>query len=291
MRARCVGVVFFIFTVSNNGGCLTALGDPPLFLGFLRGVPFAWPISHLVPEWAVALGLVLATYFVLDRRMAKGDPPPPETAGERFGVDGWRNAFILLGVVGVVVGQGLLRWPFGVQEGAMAALALISLKVTPAEVRRANKFTFGPILEVAILFSGIFTTMVPALVILAAKGDDLGLTQPWHYFWATGTLSSFLDNAPTYLTLGTTAAAQVGIVGNQAIGELAVRSPALLAAVSCGAVFMGANTYIGNGPNFMVRAIAVEGGVDMPSFFGYMKYTGMILVPVFVVLTLLFFTG
>jgi len=293
MRSRAIGVVFFIFCVSNIGGCLTPLGDPPLFLGFLRGVPFQWPFLHLVPEWATAVAIVLVIYLVVDRRLAVSDPAkPPGGGGGRFGVDGLRNGLVLLGVIGVVLGQGLRGWPFGVQEGAMAALAVLSLLVTPKPVREANRFTFGPILEVAILFSGIFTTMVPALAILDARGGELGLTEPWHYFWATGMLSSFLDNAPTYLTLGTTAAASLGLSGDGAIGILAhggVAAQALLSAVSCGAVFMGANTYIGNGPNFMVRAIAVENGVAMPSFFGYMKYSGMILIPVFALLTFLFF--
>jgi len=287
MRARSVGVIFFIFSVSNIGGCLTPLGDPPLFLGFLRGVEFQWPFLNLIPDWSVTLALVLLIYYAWDRRLHRGDPPaPPEAEPVRLGVDGARNGLLLLGVVGLVLGKGLFGWPFGVQEAGMAAVAVVSMRITPREVRAANRFTFGPILEVAILFSGIFTTMVPALAILDAKGSEMGLTEPWHFFWATGLLSSFLDNAPTYLTMATTAVSQTHAT---AIGELSEHAPHLLAGISCGAVFMGANTYIGNGPNFMVRAIAVENGVAMPSFFGYMRYSGAILLPLFVLLSFLFF--
>jgi Na+/H+ antiporter NhaD/arsenite permease-like protein len=293
MRARSLGVVFFIFSVSNIGGCLTPLGDPPLFLGFLRGVPFEWTLLNLIPEWATALAILLAVYYALERRLARGEPPPPnpgEGGGERLGLEGGVNLLVLVGIVGAVVGKGIYkeRWPWGVQEALMIAMGLVSLKVTPKPVRQANRFTFGPILEVAILFSGIFTTMVPALAILDAKGDELGLSKPWHFFWATGLLSSFLDNAPTYLTMCTTAVAQTHATK---IGELVLHADAarLLAAISCGAVFMGANTYIGNGPNFMVRAIAVENGVVMPSFFGYMRYSATFLFPIFALLTVLFF--
>ncbi|MGQ0612541.1 MAG: sodium:proton antiporter [Planctomycetaceae bacterium] len=288
MRSRSIGVIFFIFSVSNIGGCLTPLGDPPLFLGFLRGVEFQWPFLNLIPDWSVALSVVFTVYFLWDRRLLRSDPaaPPPQAAPEGFGLDGARNAFILLGVIAMVLGKGIYKWPFGVQEAGMGILALLSLKVTPKAVRTANRFTFGPMLEVAILFSGIFTTMVPALAILDVKGSEMGLEAPWHFFWATGLLSSFLDNAPTYLTMATTAVSQTHAT---AIGELSERAPHLLAAISCGAVFMGANTYIGNGPNFMVRAIAVENGVAMPSFFGYMRYSALILLPIFVLLSFLFF--
>ncbi|MGH7163151.1 MAG: sodium:proton antiporter [Planctomycetota bacterium] len=290
MAARVVGVVFFTFLVSNIGGCLTPLGDPPLFLGFLRGVPFAWTFG-LYRQWLVALLAVAAVYYLLDRGLALREPPAPaREAPAPFGVEGWRNALLLLAIVGVVVGQGRFHWPFGVQEGSMAAVAAVSLRATPRALRERNRFTFGPIVEVAVLFSGIFATMVPALAILDARGAEMGIERPWQYFWATGALSSFLDNAPTYLTFATTASAQ-SHVDPARLGELAAHFPHLLAAISCGAVFMGANTYIGNGPNFMVKAIAEENGVAMPSFFGYMKYSVGILVPVFVVVTLLFFRG
>ncbi len=289
MPSRMIGVVFFIFLVSNIGGCLTPLGDPPLFLGFLKGVPFQWTLTHLWREWVIAFVLLLSIFYLWDsalRRKYKTTLAPQE--GERlpFRIEGRRNVLLLLAIVGAVLGKGLLHWPFGVQEGIMAAVVVLSMATTPRAVRTKNRFTFGPIVEVAILFSGIFTVMVPALAILEAKGGEMGLSQPWHYFWATGSLSAFLDNAPTYLVFAQTGAAQVGAAS---IRDLVTEGPGLLAAVSIGAVFMGAMSYIGNGPNFMVKAIAEEGGIVMPSFFGYMKYSCLILLPLFALVTLLCF--
>jgi Na+/H+ antiporter NhaD/arsenite permease-like protein len=179
------------------------------------------------------------------------------------------------------------------QQGAMAAIAILSYFVTPVVIREKNRFTFAPIIEVAVLFAGIFITMIPALQILNANGHKLGIDQPWEYFWAAGTLSSFLDNAPTYLTFAATACGleDIKLEGNYLYRflELGKEANMLLAAISCGAVFMGANTYIGNGPNFMVKAIAEENGVKMPSFFGYMVYSGCILIPIFIVVTFAYF--
>jgi len=305
MKSRVLTVVFFIFTVSNIGGCLTPLGDPPLFLGFLKGVPFEWTLK-LWPEWLFMNVVLLVLFGVWDRMNFRKDgavPPPEEDAHQGFGMEGKRNILLLAGVMGAVLCKGIFKWPFGVQEGIMAAIAVVSMVVTPREVRRKNKYTWGPILEVAILFSGIFTVMVAPLEILRFKGSELGVTEPWHYFWATGTLSSFLDNAPTYLVFGQTALSSVGqtlvdagmsaeavqaLMDNQRFLLIAEKAPTVLAAISVGAVFMGANTYIGNGPNFMVKAIAEENGVAMPSFFGYMRYSLLILVPLFVLVTLVF---
>jgi Na+/H+ antiporter NhaD/arsenite permease-like protein len=274
-------VVFFIFVASNIGGCLTPLGDPPLFLGYLLGVPFTWTL-RLAPHWLLANGLVLAVYYVWDRRAyAREDAAAiarDETAVRPIGVAGQRNLALLLAVVASVA---FLRAPY--RELAMLAVSALSLAVTPREVREANRFTFHAIAEVAAVFAGLFLTMLPALEVLHAHGRDLGLTEPWHFFWAAGLLSSFLDNAPTYLTF-------VAIA--QSLGlppEVAGMSHRVLAAISAGAVFMGANTYIGNGPNFMVRSIAQERGIKMPSFFGYMGYSGAVLIPVFVIVTLVFF--
>jgi len=276
-------VVFFIFVVSNIGGCLTPLGDPPLFLGYLLGVPFAWTL-RLAPHWLLANGLVLAVYYVWDRRAyAREDAAAiarDEAAVRPIRVAGQRNVALLLAVVASVA---FLHAPY--RELAMLAVSALSLSpaFTPRGVREANRFTFHALAEVAALFAGIFLTMLPALDVLHARGRDLGLTEPWHFFWAAGLLSSFLDNAPTYLTF-------VAIA--QSLGlppEVAGMSHRVLAAVSAGAVFMGANTYIGNGPNFMVRSIAQERGVAMPSFLGYMAYSGAVLIPVFVVVTLVFF--
>ncbi|MHC4339155.1 MAG: sodium:proton antiporter, partial [Planctomycetota bacterium] len=288
MFSRVLTLVFFIFMVSNIGGCLTPLGDPPLFLGFLKGVEFQWTL-RLWKEWAFALAVLLTVFYVWDRYLFSREPPPPpspeDEVPEDNGIHGKRNIWLLAAVMGAVLAKGIFDWPFGPQEILLGAVAVVSMWVTPKEVRKKNHFTFGPILEVAILFSGIFTVMVPVLAILRAKGGELGLTEPWHYFWITGTLSSFLDNAPTYLVFAQTAASQVGV---DRVGDLMDAGPTFLAAVSVGAVFMGANTYIGNGPNFMVKAIAEENGIRMPSFFGFMKYSLLILLPLFVIVTLIF---
>lgn len=274
-------VVFFIFIVSNTGGCLTPLGDPPLFLGYLRGVPFTWTL-RLLPHWAFVNGLLLAVYYAWDRRAHAREPGAAivrdRSAAQPLRIGGKRNLALLLVLVAAVAA---LSSPY--REIVMLGIAVVSLAVTPKAVHQANQFTFHPIAEVAALFAGIFVTMLPALDILHARGASLGLTTPRQFFWATGLLSSFLDNAPTYLTF--LAVAQSLGLPNQVVGV----THEILAAISAGAVFMGANTYIGNGPNFMVRAIAEERGVRMPTFGGYMLYSGAVLIPCFVVVTLVFF--
>ena len=299
-------VVFFIFVVSNCGGLLTPLGDPPLFLGFLKGVPFTWTLT-LWKQWALvnAVLLVISYFidgFVFDREELerKGSLLEEVLHHAPFRVEGAHNLLLLLGVVLTIVAKGggwfseSGHWSFGVQEGLMLVLTLASWFGTDRAIHKANRFQFAPIIEVAILFLGIFVTMVAPLAILNARGAELGISQPWQYFWATGTLSSFLDNAPTYLTMGATAAGQLGasVEHPHYLAELLERGPlavTILQAISCGAVMMGANTYIGNGPNFMVKAIAESSGVKMPSFFGYMGWSLLVLVPVFVGVTLLFF--
>jgi Na+/H+ antiporter NhaD/arsenite permease-like protein len=274
-------VVFFIFVVANIGGCLTPLGDPPLFLGYLLGVPFTWTL-RLAPHWLLANALVLAIYYVWDRRAhAREDAAAialDETAVRPIRVTGKRNVVFLLAVVASVA---WLHAPY--REAAMLAVSALSLALTSRAVREANRFTFHAISEVAALFAGIFLTMIPALGVLHARGRDLGLVEPWQFFWSAGLLSSFLDNAPTYLTF--LAIAQSLGLPPEVVGV----SHRVLAAISTGAVFMGANTYIGNGPNFMVRAIAEERGIKMPSFGRYMFYSGAVLIPVFLVITLVFF--
>ncbi|MBI4576494.1 MAG: sodium:proton antiporter [Planctomycetes bacterium] len=321
-RSMAHVIVFFIFIVANIGGCLTPLGDPPLFLGFLRGVPFTWTFQ-LVPEWVAMLAIVLAIFyawdaFLLRREGAAGASPAPAAAGaagpERMGLEGAVNGLFLAGVLGANLAIGILSSQLGADgqpvypflfhyqteciAAAMVALAAVSLACTPAGVREKNKFTYAPIIEVAVLFIGIFLTMIPALLILNAGRTPVPITEPWHYFWATGILSSFLDNAPTYLTYASTACGFVGADANNLrtllevpATEARASGAALLAAISCGAVFMGANTYIGNGPNFMVKAIAEESGIRMPSFFGYMVYSGLILLPSFALVTVIFFRG
>jgi Na+/H+ antiporter NhaD/arsenite permease-like protein len=302
-------VVFFIFVVSNCGGLLTPLGDPPLFLGFLKGVPFLWTLERLWPQWLLVNLALLAIFnvydqIVLDReeRQRPGSQLEEVMKHEPLRIAGLFNFAFLAGVVAAIYCSGHFEWPFGVQEGIMLALAVASYFTTPAANHDGNKFTFGPIIEVAVLFIGIFITMAPALQILNAWGQDLrpdlgpfAMTHPWQFFWASGALSSFLDNAPTYLTFAATAAGIEQIDVEVAkylkifLDSGGAKAAALLAAISCGSVFMGANTYIGNGPNFMVKAIAEENGVKMPSFFGYMVYSGLILLPLFLVVTLVFF--
>ncbi len=294
--------VFFIFTVSNTGGLLTPLGDPPLFLGFLKGVDFFWTMN-LWKEWLVVNGLVLAVFYIWDtlafRREAPEDLKADRERIHRFRVAGLKTnapllVIVILAVlfqsaqVGRIVGNALglgdltLARPWG--ECVMLLAACLSLAFSPKHLHKENRFAWGPIVEVAVLFAGIFVTMAPALALLKEHGPKLGITEPWQYFWLTGGLSSFLDNAPTYVTFGTLAA------GGDDFSALAANKSSILAAISCGAVFMGANSYIGNGPNFMVKSIAEEAGYPMPSFFGYMvRYALPVLGPILLVVTWVFF--
>ena len=287
-------VIFFIFVVANIGGGLTPIGDPPLFLGYLRGVPFFWTVRAMGLLWAVTCALVIGVFYLVDRRAVAletvaetdDDParvPAPNAPGSGearipLSIEGMINLPLLMVVIGAVF---FLPPPW--REVAMVAAAVVSAWKTPAKVREENEFTWYPIEEVAILFAGIFATMIPALLILKARGAELGVVSPAHFFWATGALSSFLDNAPTYLTFFSLAQ---GIGGTHTVAGV---SAPLLQAISAGAVFMGANSYIGNAPNFMVKAIAEEAGVRMPSFFGYMAWSCGILLPIFFLLTLIFF--
>jgi len=294
-------VLFFIFVVSNLVGLLTPLGDPPLFLGFLKKVPFGWTL-RLWPQWLVTNSIVLTIFLIWDRRAFRHDPPVTEDGASKK----WREPIRLVGLVNlgllaaVLVVVVLQSADVGSTLGArlrlgdvtlpplaasflLLGITVVSLLVTPRGLRQENTFTWGPVLEVAVLFAGLFVTMVPTLALLELHGASFGLTKPWHYFWLTGLLSSILDNAPTYLAFGAVAS------GADTFLTLAQHNPRLLEAISCGAVFMGANTYIGNGPNFMVKAIADEAGVAAPSFFGYTAYAAAILLPTFVIVTLLFF--
>jgi len=273
-------VVFFIFLVSNIGGMLTPLGDPPLFLGYLAGVPFTWTLRLWRP-WLTMTLVLLATYFVWDtirhRRESRAALRRDHTRIEPLRIHGGLNGLWLAGVVAAVA---LLHAP--VREVAIVGLAAISLGQTPREIRRANQFTAYPMVEVAALFFGIFLTMIPALELLHLRGAELGVREPWQFFWVAGGLSSFLDNAPTYLTF-LALAQSLGLAGD------VVGVPhSILAAISLGSVAMGANTYIGNAPNFMVKAIAEAAGVRMPTFLGYMVYSGAVLLPLFGLVTLLF---
>ncbi|MFB0520176.1 MAG: sodium:proton antiporter [Desulfatiglandales bacterium] len=311
-KNRAFMVVFFIFLVANIGGALTPVGDPPLFLGFLHGVPFFWTF-HILPHMLVAALILLAIYFVVDsyyyrrevhsNQMDEGDKKP-------LSLVGGYNFIFLAGVIGSVIWSGLVNWgevnTFGVvrsiqewaRDGFITLMGILSLVFTASQIREDNEFTWFPIKEVAYLFAGIFITMTPCLLLLlagskGALGFIIGtVKEPFHYFWITGVLSSFLDNAPTYLTFFTSALGNFypGTPESIAVSRLISENPTYLMAVSAGAVFFGANTYIGNAPNFMVRSIAEEAGTPMPSFFGYMlKYSIVFLVPVFIIVTIIFF--
>jgi Na+/H+ antiporter NhaD/arsenite permease-like protein len=274
-------VIFFIFIVSNVGGMLTPLGDPPLLLGHLAGVPFAWTL-RLWPQWGLMLVVLLAGFFVFDSVQFSREPLAAirrdRALMEPLRVRGGLNAIWLMGVVLAVA---FLPAPW--REFVIMALTAASLMLTPRRIRRDSGFSAGPMVEVGVLFAGIFLTMIPALDLLRLRGGELGIRAPWQFFWASGALSSFLDNAPTYLTF-------LALAQGLRLPADVVGVPAgILAAISVGSVAMGANTYIGNAPNFMVKAIAEEAGVKMPSFFGYMLYSGAILLPLFVVVTFAFF--
>ena len=311
-KNRSFMVVFFIFLVANIGGSLTPLGDPPLFLGFLHGVPFAWTFK-LLPTMLTVVAIVLSVYFLLDLHMygkESAAAPIEDDVKEPLRLDGALNFVFLAGIVAAVLMSGLLDWGsidiFGVRrtvadlvrDGVLIVMGCLSLFATAAPVREDNEFTWAPILEVAYLFAGIFASMVPCLLILKAGSAGAAdfiiaaVTKPAHFFWASGILSSFLDNAPTYLTFFSTALGRFypGVEESMAVPQLLAENAVYLKAIACGSVFMGANTYIGNAPNFMVRSIAEEAGTPMPSFFGYMfKYSIPVLCTTFGLVTLIFF--
>ena len=307
-RYRVHVIVFFIFLVANIGGSLTPLGDPPLFLGFLKGVDFFWPTRMLFFPMLMTAGILLVIFYVLDQALWRREGAPLEAAVDepRFLIEGRINLLLLAGVVLAVLMSGV--WRPGVpslrlhgvavelqnlsRDVLLLAIAYASWQLTPRATREANDFTWFPIIEVAKLFAAIFVTIIPAIAILrsgtaGALAPVVGAVtrdgQPVEamYFWATGLLSSFLDNAPTYLVFFNTAGGDAATLSGPMAGTLL--------AISAGAVFMGANTYIGNAPNFMVRAIAEERGVPMPSFFGYMGWSMVILLPLFGLVTWVFF--
>ena len=303
-------VVFFIFLVSNIGGCLTPVGDPPLLMGFMRNVPFFWSL-RLIPIMVLNVVILLVIFYILDSRAYRKDlaegivPEVAKGEKEAIRVVGAHNIIFLAAIVVAVILSGILPSTkvfggeihiFGEVKLTYAAIievviilaaAFLSFKTTNKSVREDNHFSWGAIQEVAVLFIGIFITMIPALLILKAKGAELGLTEPWQMFWVTGAMSSFLDNTPTYLVFLTTAGTLGATAGLQT--SVGIVPQIMLEAISCGAVFMGANTYIGNAPNFMVKSIAEENGIRMPSFFGYMTWSLRFLIPVFIIDMLIFF--
>jgi Na+/H+ antiporter NhaD/arsenite permease-like protein len=302
--------VFFIFIVSNAGGSLTPLGDPPLFLGFLKGVDFFWTVRYIFPETLFMVGSLLAIFYVMDsfyyhkREELQNFDPTPDSKG--IGFDGKANFILLFCVMALVLMSG--TWKpgvnfnvFGTEVGlagivrdfGLIAITLISLKITASSVHEANQFSWAPMAEVAKLFAGIFLTIIPVIAMLKAGMDGPfsaivasvtrpdGSPSPLAYFWATGALSSFLDNAPTYLVF-------FNLAGGDA-QTLMTTHATTLAAISAGAVFMGANSYIGNAPNLMVKAVVEDRGVKMPSFFGYIAWAVCILIPLFVVMGWIWF--
>jgi len=314
-------VCFFIFLVANIGGSLTPLGDPPLFLGFLHQVPFFWVTKAILPHMLFTTAILLTIFFILDSYYFLREKQPEiiveldKEKKVKFKLEGAYNIILLAGVVGMVVTSGCwdagicdirgmeFQWQNLARDAVIVVLGLLSLWITPHHLRKANDFSWGPILEVAKLFAGIFVTIIPVLAILKAglDGPWAGLIalikEPLHYYWISGALSSFLDNAPTYLTFFNLALGQLGLTEEMIPAALAANTAtanpvfiSFLKAISVGAVFMGANTYIGNAPNFMVHSIAKEFGVKMPSFFGYMfKYSIPILIPLFIVVGFVFF--
>ncbi|MDO4850996.1 MAG: sodium:proton antiporter [Actinomycetota bacterium] len=316
-------VVFFIFLVANIGGCLTPLGDPPLFLGYLRGIPFFWTIAHIWPLLLVNTVILLAAFVLVDRHYIKKEGKAgkealelADSADERtpIRIEGAHNFIFLALIIVAVILNGLIPQmdacvnpatgktygfdiegvhvgiDYFVQIGIILIAMVLSLVTTGKDLRKRNNFEWEPIAEVAKLFIGIFITMIPALALLRTYGGSIGIDSPLKFFWSTGMLSSFLDNSPTYVVFLTAAGALgshgAATVVATTVGE--VGAPVLLA-ISAGAVFMGANTYIGNAPNFMVKNIAERSGVKMPSFFGYMGWSFAILIPVFIIDTLIFF--
>jgi Na+/H+ antiporter NhaD/arsenite permease-like protein len=302
-------IVFFIFIVSNAGGSLTPLGDPPLFLGFLQGVDFFWTVRTLLPETLFLIGSLLLIFWLIDSWFYKREgvlpvDPTPDTS--RIGFDGGFNFVLLLAIMGLVLMSGFWKsevvfdiagtavgLPGMVRDIGLVVVTLLSLRLTPAKVHADNDFSWAPMQEVAKLFAGIFVTIIPVIAMLKAgtSGPFSAVVQavtlpngqpdPFMYFWATGLLSSFLDNAPTYLVFFNTAG------GNAQ--ELMTTLAPTLAAISAGAVFMGANSYIGNAPNLMVKAIAEDRGIRMPSFFGFMAWSSVVLLPLFILMSLIWF--
>lgn len=280
-------IVFFIFIVSNVGGALTPIGDPPLFLGFLKGVPFFWVMDKVFFKWLTALSILLIIFYIADYINFKKAPAEIEEiekkAKEKIRIKGSYNFIFLAAVIGSV----FITKPLFLREGIMLLAAFLSYKLTNKEIHKRNQFNFFPIKEVAWLFIGIFVTMTPALELLRVHSSQLGITSPTQYYWFTGILSGFLDNAPTYLTFLTASMGIYGLDINniQNVLQFISEHEQHVVAISISAVFFGAMTYIGNGPNFMVKSIADHQDVETPSFFGFLiKFSIPILIPLYILI-------
>lgn len=285
-------IVFFIFIVSNIGGCLTPIGDPPLFLGYLKGVPFWWVLEHCWEAWLIGLFVLIGIFYFLDRRNFLSAPRhirEGATEHETWKFGGLHNiAFLILILVAIFI-----QHPVGLREALMVIAAVGSYFTTSKKVHESNRFNFEPLRELVWLFAGIFSTMIPALDLLEKHGSKLGLHTEMHFFWGTGLLSGVLDNAPTYLAFLASAFGLEGLnFNNKAdMHTFIAQHGHYLIAISIGAVFFGAMTYIGNGPNFMVKSIAQSEKIRTPSFFGYIfKYAIPFLIPLFIIVSILFFS-
>lgn len=302
-RIKPYHIIFFIFIVSNIGGGLTPIGDPPLFLGFLKGIEFFWVIQHVWYIWLLTIGIVLVMFFLIDySNYKKANPDEREYTG-KIELKGKKNfIYLLVIIISVFIDPAVMSWvpslhplPFGIREIIMFSVAFISYKKADKEALKGNEFNFEPIREVAFLFVGIFATMIPALQLVAYETHKYGekLTADIFY-WGTGILSSILDNAPTYLNFLSAAMGKFGlnIENFEHVKIFETQDPIYLMAISVAAVFFGAMTYIGNGPNFMVKSISESSGIKLPTFFGYVvKYSFPILIPVFTLVWYLFFYG
>ncbi|MCZ7612482.1 MAG: sodium:proton antiporter [Ignavibacteriaceae bacterium] len=301
-RIKPYHIIFFIFTVSNIGGALTPIGDPPLFLGFLKGVEFFWVIENVWYIWLPTILIVMAIFFIIDSRNISANEKEQTYSG-KIEFQGIKNVLLLLIIlISVFIDPAVISWvpsldpfPLGIREIIMISIIFAAYKFTKPEILKANEFDFEPMKEVTYLFLGIFATMMPALQLIAetAKANGQALT-PGIFYWATGILSAFLDNAPTYLNFLSAAMGKSGMDVNipSQVSQFSGDFPIYLSAVSVAAVFFGAMTYIGNGPNFMVKSISERAGIKMPSFFGYLfKYSVPVLLPIFTLVWLVFYFG
>jgi Na+/H+ antiporter NhaD/arsenite permease-like protein len=300
-RIKPYHIIFFIFSVSNIGGALTPIGDPPLFLGFLRGIDFFWFFGHIWYVWLPTLLVLMAIFYIIDSRQKEVNFNAEYTGKIEF--KGGKNLiYLLIILISVFLDPGILSWvpsfaplPFGIREIIMFSILILAYKTSDREILKANEFNFEPIREVAFLFVGIFATMIPALQLISYEAKLYGqqLT-PAIFYWATGSLSAFLDNAPTFLNFLSASLGKYALDVNikENVSEFANLYPVYLQAISIAAVFFGAMTYIGNGPNFMVKSICERAGIKMPSFFGYfIKYAIPILLPIFFVIWLILYYG
>lgn len=301
-RVKPYHIIFFIFSISNIGGALTPIGDPPLFLGFLRGVDFFWFFGHVWYAWLPTLLLLVSIFYFIDTRNKNGEDPDTEYSG-KIEFKGLKSIwYLLIILVSVFIDPGIMSWvpslaplPIGIREIIMFSVAYLSYKTAEIDVLKANEFNFDPIKEVAYLFVGIFATMIPALQLISYEANVYGQQlNPGIFYWATGSLSAFLDNAPTFLNFLSASLGKYGydVAVKTQVHDFSIAHPVYLQAISIAAVFFGAMTYIGNGPNFMVKSICERAGINMPSFFGYLiKYAIPILLPIFTIVWLVLYYG